>query len=211
MAYYVAIDSKDRYLVKNVKDSGFFGMNFQYKEGYACTLEEIDSYTSKFKNEGNLKKCLISERIIKADEEEMPLVIIHIDGFLDKNGSMGRKIYGNILMGKSNCMIKDTFAIVKYIEERISDRDLLFFEELYKIIPNDSNLKSAISRIGYAVMNLVSDGSFETVGVDFLNEILLVDKETNYEVYHNVVSFIADYDEYLSKNKENNKVKTKKQ
>lgn len=211
MAYYFAVEANDRYLVKDIKKSGYFDNNYKYKQNCACTLEEIDEYTSRFRDEEFLKRCLVSERIIKEEEKESPILIINIDGFLNKNGAMGRKVYGSILTKKSRELLYNTKDIVKYIEDRITERDLLFFYELGKIIPNDTALKPIISKIDYAVKSLICDGSFETVGIDFLNEILLVDKETNYEAYHNMISFIADYEEYLSKNKENNKVKTKKQ
>lgn len=211
MAYYVGIDMEDKCLIKNIKDSGYFGRDYVYKKKYACTLEEIDAYTARFRDEEFLKRCLLSERIIREDDLDKPLVIMYIDGFLDKKGTMGRKVYGKVLTKKSYDFLHKPYEIVEYIEDRISERDVLFFYELEKILPNDTAIKSVISKISYAVLNLISDGSFSTVGVDFLNEMLLEDKINNYEVYHNIVSFIADYEEYLNKNKEDNKVKTKKQ
>ena len=56
MAYYFAVETEENsYLAKNIRSSKSFGRENSTQKVYACTLSEIDFFTSSF-NELNRSK-----------------------------------------------------------------------------------------------------------------------------------------------------------
>ena len=60
MAYYFAVETEENsYIAKNIRNSKYFGSMTRIHEPYACTLGEIDNFTSEFENEDKLKEQLL--------------------------------------------------------------------------------------------------------------------------------------------------------
>lgn len=203
MAYYVAVETaNNHYLGIDIKRSGFFGTEMAYKEEAKCTLEEIDTYTTKYLNEEHLKKSLLSERILSKKYKTCPLAIVYVP----EKGK--EQVVGTLLYKDYKEYLKNPYLVVEYITRKVKELDFEFLKELEKILA--SNLTTKDSSLD---ISKLLDGDMTII--ESIKKLLNANQTENTEseqINHNnlrmLVQLISDY-ESLNK-KENKEIKVRK-
>lgn len=222
MAYYFAVETESIYVGKNIKASGFFDAKPTYSDYCSCTLEEIDDYTTKYTSERQLKNSLLSERIIKEEDLERNIAIMHLNDNAIALGVIlsARLVPGKILYKDSECFIKNPNLVINYITKKILEKDNIFFRDLKKSLTEDLELKALVYKIEIIIDNMIVNETnkinekVENIIKSFIytsktNEDKLTNTcKINYENLHTIVSFISEYEKSLIK--ENNYTKTRK-
>ena len=217
MAYYFAVETEENtYVGKNIKDSGYFGTKFTYKNHCECSLQEIDEYTTKFNNERILKSCLLSEGIITLFDMDKPLSIVYSEGI------EWRVVSKDILYKDSQKFIKNPNLIIDYITNKYEENDNEFFRQLEETLPVNSIARCMVAKkateIEKRLLGEITDESktiYNTAKILVYNFCLcdegelVIKDETNKESIHHIVSFISNYELKLNKDKQNIKIKVK--
>lgn len=223
MAYYFAVQKKDKnYVGANIKKSGYFDLPSTYSESCACTLEEIDRYTTRFPNESFFKRCLVSEEILSQEDIDQPLSIIYVED--EDKEFQSWQVKGSILYFESKKYIENTQTVIDYIETKTKENDYTFFRELAQTMSQTSISASLVTRIASLLEKSVLDGEKvkELDAVNPLGENMVIatakmliykncivpetgsvtyTNDLNYEAFHNLVSFITNYEKTLEKDK----------
>lgn len=231
MAYYFAVQKKDgNYLALNIKESGYFDSPYKYEEPCACTLEEINKYTTRYTNERLIKNCLISEGILSMDDEEQQLVIIFVED--DDKEYKSWKVKGKILYKDSKNFVENTQLVLEYIIKKAEENNFTFFRELATTLPSNLVSTARITRIASLLEKSIVNGTREpeldsvtSLGENFIVNTakILIYKpqiipetgavthtdEVDPEAFHNIVSFIRDYETRLKKDKNSGYTKTR--
>lgn len=232
MAYYVAVQKKNgNYLGINIKASGFFDALSKYQEVGACTLEEIDRYTTRYSNEALFKGCLLSERILPKDDIEQPLVIYYYKK--DENGKEERIVSDYILYKESKSFIENPTLVIDYVLKKAKENDYLFFRQLADTLPANLTSASLVTKIASLLENNAINGSNElrldvclplednivtaTTKLLIYNNHIIPENgtvtytgEINHESFHNLLAFISSYEKALLKDKSSGYAKTLK-
>lgn len=218
MAYYFAVETEENsYIAKNIRNSKYFGSMTRIHEPYACTLGEIDNFTSEFENEDKLKEQLLKENIINELDLDKRIAIIYTQGI------KRRIVDGNILYSDSKSMINNSNIVINHIKEMATSKDYKFFRELSKKLPEGTINKSLVSKLASLIeLSLTSDKNIELDNnmIDEVSKVLIYytkikedgsitcTNEINQENLHNILSFISEYQKSLVKT--SNKTKTLK-
>lgn len=221
MAYYFAVQEKNKnYIGANIKKSGYFDIPYTYSEQCACTLEEIDKYTTRFPNEMFLKRCLISEEILSEKDIEQPLSIIYVED--NDKEFQSWQVKGSILYIESKPFIDNPQSVIGYIQNKAKENDYIFFRNLAQTMPATSIGASLVTKIASLLAKSVTTGVREeeldavnTLGENIVSstaKILICQNriipdtgaitytnELNYEAFHNLVSYISQYEAVLAK------------
>ena len=108
MAYYFAVETeKNSYVAKNIRNSKKFGAEYNTHQPYACTLQEIDFFTTEFKDEFSLKEYLLKEKLFEEENINQRLVIFFLSGI------ESRMVSKTILYSDSKSMLYNPIEIVK--------------------------------------------------------------------------------------------------
>lgn len=223
MAYYVAVQKKNgNYLGINIKESGYFDKPFSYKEIGACTLEEIDRYTTRYPYEVFFKRCILSEGILSIDDINQPLVIYYYKE--DENGKEERKVSDYILYKDSKKYIENPLLVIDYVLKKAHDNDYIFFRKLADTIPVNQICASSVTKIALLLERNTINGNNElksdiypSFGDEMITEVIKLliynnriipnsgtvtyTKEINFESFHNLLVFISNYEKELAKDK----------
>ena len=220
MAYYFAVETaKDDILALNARKTGFGGVSKQ-DNIYKFTLEEVDAYTTRFRNKKHFISFLLGQGIINADQSEKNILIVH-----STNESKGcRKIPGEFIFSEYKDFLNNPILVIEYILNRANQYDYEFFKGLASFIPStkeNKNIKDQFTCISDIMLSELETGNkqgilqrFNSNGdtpvLENIKRYLLsnhkINKrmEVNYENLHILVSFISSYDAKLSKTKEAN-------
>ena len=149
MAYYIAVETQEKnYSALNIKKSGYFGLtNKPDQMVYECTLEEIDGYTTKFQNKDRLMWCLVSERILPAQQHNYSLAIVHT------NGPEVRIVDENILYADSKKYLQNPNLVIEYIKNKIEENDVMFLRKLSSTLPETSVITYMIAVLATTMEN----------------------------------------------------------
>lgn len=232
MAYYIAVQKEDgSYLGLNIKKSGYFGNSYTYQERGACTLEEIDRYTTRYSNEAFFKSCLLSEKIFPIDDIEHPLVIYYYKK--DENGKEERKISDYILYKESKSFVENPALVIEYIFNKAKENDYLFFRQLADTLPANLTTASLVTKIA-SLLEKNATNERDELGLNncsplgdnmvtataklliYKNHIIKENgtvtytKEINHESFHSLLAFISNYEKMQSKDKNSGYTKTLK-
>lgn len=221
MAYYVAVKVNEKhYEAVNVKRSRHASaINYRYEEPCACTLQEINNITTTYENEACFKESLRRSFVLKPEHFSKPLVIFYADE------TEKRTVKGNVLYENSREMIENVSEVINYTLNKYKENDYRFFRFLAETLNPDSISKSIILKLSSLIEEkLVSENSQNK---NLENEVITATKiliyqndinekgfvsptnKLNYEAFHNLVSFIANYEENLEKEKVSGYAKTK--
>jgi len=219
MAYYFAVETEENsYVAKKIRNSRLFGSECNSINGsYECTLEEIDRFTTEFKNEETLKRHLLSEEIISYKDYNKEIAIIFSKGI--KN----RKVDGNILYSDAKNMLQNPNEVVIYIKNKANEKDSTFFRELSEKLPDGTINKSLVCKVAFLIELSLIDENNKDLDDNMIEEvakILIYRTSTkddgsiecsdaiNTENLHNILSFIREYENTLVKR--DNKTKSLK-
>ena len=224
MAYYVAVKVNEKYYeAVNIKRCKMaFTTNYRYEEPCACTLQEINNITTTYNSEEEFKIALRKDSILKPEHLDKPLVIFYFDK-VEK-----RLVEGKLLYEDSIDLIENISEVTNYILTKFKDNDYKFFKQLAETLREDSiNKYIKISQIASSIEARLVNQTEENQSLD--NEIITVTKlliyknddidekgivsttnKLDYEAFHNLVSFIIDYEEILKKDKTSGYAKTMK-
>lgn len=215
MAYYFAVETeKNSYLAKNIRDSKLFGSEGRTKKAYECTLNEIDLFTSSFKDEYELKKTLLKEGIITKKDINSNLAIFLL------NEQEQRLVSNVILYQENKSLLYNPNKVVEYINKKAQNLDLDFFRQLAEIQEDNSKTKTLITTILSMLEKNLNNNSYnDKVGDSKITEAIikllifkvkknkngidLCSQEVNDEKLHNLIVFINNYESSLIKNNEN--------
>ena len=233
MAYYFAVETtKDNFLAINARKTGFNAseeVKCVRKEQsiYQFTLEEINKYTTRFRNKEHLIDFLLSQKIIDGTQSEQRICIVY-----SENKEKGcRSIPGNFIYRPYKEYLNNPLLVIEYVLNRANNYDHDFFYELSNFVPKEkekNDAKDNFYSLGLVISSAFCskdarqemiqmpnsiDGSFNVLDI-IQSYLITTDKKTrrkkiNYEHLHILVSFISSYDEKLAKIKEENKGNTK--
>lgn len=230
MAYYLAVEtSKNNIVATNIKRCvNYFEANYLYEEPGACSLQEINRITVKYKDEQELKEALIKSYVFKEEWIDKPLTIFYAQDLEQ------RLVRGKVLYEDSRNMLDNPSLVIDYIETKSKENDYLFFRQLSLILPDDSIGKMLVCKIASLLEEgLISNkrnqelDETNSVGKNLVTEtakllihynqiydngMIASGGKINYENLHNVISFISDYEKYLKNSKDSDlkRVKTNK-
>lgn len=125
MAYYMMYeDKKGKYEVIDITKSIIFTKESKYTKVGACSLKEIDLFTSMFNNSNELKKQLLVEGLIDNDQANKNISVREIT-----NGKYKKVMY-DMLYQDDLEYIAFPERIVNYCKRRDLNNDYLFLKEL---------------------------------------------------------------------------------
>ena len=219
MAYYFAVETEEKsYVAKKIRNSRYFGSEYSSINGsYECTLEEIDRFTSEFKNEESLKRHLLSEEIISDADFNKEIAIIY------SKGIKIRKVDGNILYSNAKNMLENPNEVVIYIKNKAKEKDSTFFRELSKKLPDGTINKSLVCKVASLIELSLTNENEQDLDNDMIEEIakiliyrtltkedgsIVCTDTINTENLHNILSFVREYENTLVKTE--NKTRTLK-
>lgn len=203
MAYYFAVETEENsFLAKNIRNSKFFGSEYRTNTPYECSLGEIDNFTSEFKDEKQLKEQLLKERIIEEFDLDKNIAIIFTRGI------ERRKVGGNLLYSDVKEMLDCPIKAVEHIKNQAKENNSHFFRELSKKLPNGTINKSVVSNLASLIeaSKELDDKMIDEVARLLIyrsqvkdNGSIICEDKVNTENFHNVLSFISEYNKSLVK------------
>lgn len=213
MAYYFAVETEENsYLAKNIRSSKSFGRENSTQKAYACTLSEIDFFTSSFKDELELKTTLLKEGIITEGDINKNLAI-----FLSSEKE--QRLVSNVILYENNrSMLYNPKEVVEYINKMAKSLNFEFFTKLEAIQEDNSKSKALIKTILSIIENKQNHQENEignTQIIDAISNLLIYEikrnkkgidmcsQDVNYEKLHNLIAFINDYELSLNKSNQN--------
>ena len=208
MAYYLAVERvPNLYEAINIKKTTR-GRKLFENDTHECTLEEIDRFTSQYNRIETLSYELYSEN--KVQWPNCSLAIVHING-------TETLIEKNMIFSKNKKYLENPNLVTDYILNQYKNVNINFFKELALVLSeNDKNrvenLTEDLERS--IVCNLLFDESIASAVAKSLicntdSKGLAKENELNYIKLHNIVVFIANYEDSLKQAKENTSKRTR--
>ena len=208
MAYYLAVERvPNLYEAINIKKTTR-GRKLFENDTHECTLEEIDRFTSQYNRIETLSYELYSEN--KVQWPNCSLAIVHING-------TETLIEKNMIFSKNKKYLENPNLVTDYILNQYKNVNINFFKELALVLTeNDKNrvenLTEDLERS--IVCNLLFDESIASAVAKSLicntdSKGLAKENELNYIKLHNIVVFIANYEDSLKQAKENTSKRTR--
>ena len=208
MAYYLAVERvPNLYEAINIKKTTK-GKKLFENDTYECTLEEVDRFTSQYERIETMSYELHNEN--KVPWRNCSLAIIQINGkeiTADKN----------MIFSKNKKYLENPNLVIDYILNQYKNVNINFFKELALVLSeNDKNrvenLTADLERS--IVCNLLFDESIASAVAKSLicntdSKGLAKENELNYIKLHNIVVFIANYEDSLKQTKENTSKRTR--
>lgn len=197
MAYYFAVErNPNSYEAINIKKTKKGKKIFSTNREYECTLEEIDRYTTQYENLKALSCDLNDQKEIPWSTT--PVAIVYVNG-----GEI--RILQELLFSESKKYLEQPQLVGEYIFNKFMQLDTGFFKELINTQPENSKLRELIEGIILEIeASIINKTPLEASRVFKLNNSLIYNvdesekviypQELNYEKLHNVVVFIADYE-----------------
>lgn len=211
MAYYVATKVNEKsYEAVNIKRCRqVFTTNYRYEEPCACTLKEINNITTTYTSEEEFKTALRREFILNKEQANRELVIFYADE-VEK-----RIVKGTLLYEGSRELIESVPEVINYLLNKFKEKDYNFFRKLADTLNSDSISKSIIYQLSSTIEESLVNDKKEITDNEVITAIKLLIYENNinekgivsptkkldYESFHNIVSFIAEYEETIKKEK----------
>lgn len=218
MAYYFMVEKKKgQYLPLDITKATCFSKKSNYNKEAACSLKEIDIFTTQFFDIQELRTKLIYDRILPLELANKPLSIR-----LFKSGKYNKVMY-DFLYQKDIEYLANSQKLINDIEERYYQNDFQFIKEFaahfqdYHVCkttaPEIRNFaeRSLNTGIKYRYLNIRdSEGNLPITRLVKLliykhyqrqdGKIIYKD-ELNYSVFHHVIAFINNYDKKLEEAK----------
>lgn len=218
MAYYLAVETeKGIYEALQIKKERYFKQSSEHQDSkYECTIDEIEAYTTQFKDYQQMSAHLTSYGILRYRDLNKPLAIFYVNGIETK------QLEGDILYQESKPFLENPVLVIDYIQNRIKEEDTLFLRKLNSTLPDKSIITYMVAILATSIetnhinqlekkkqkpinQNLVSkipesliydcylDGSGELINSSTIDK----------EALHKIVSFITDYEKELNLTKIN--------
>lgn len=210
MAYYLAVEKvPNSYEAINIKKTTK-GRELFKDDTFECTLEEIDKFTSSYDSIEKMSYELYSEK--KLQWLNCSLAIFHVNG-------TKMKIEQNMIFSKSKKYLENPNLVIDYILNQYKNINTDFFKELALILPeNDkTRVENLIKDLENSIVcNLLFDVSIASAVVKSLicnidESGVALENKFDYKKLHNIVIFIANYENELKQKMEqvNKKTRTK--
>lgn len=222
MAYYFMVESKKgKHTPIDITKSKYFTKKTKFTKEGACSLEEIDMFTTSFKNEIELKIKLASEGILPKEFIDKPITARIL------NKEKYSKVTYDLLYQKDIEYILEPKRIIQVILEKYYQKDYLFmqrfgehFQRFYKCESSAPELRqyaqmSIIKGSNYRCLDeLDKEGNLPIVRLAKLiiyesyqhrdGSITYLDK-VKYSNLHHLIAFINNYNKKIEQNYFNQK------
>lgn len=199
MAYYLAVERvPNSYEAINIKKTTK-GRN-KFKDilpTYECTLEEIDKYTSEYDSLERMSHDLHGEK--KVQWSNCSLAIVSVNG-------IEIRIKQNMLFSNSKKYLENPNLVAEYILNQYKDTNITFFKYLITVL-SEKEKNKVENLITELEKSIVSDILYdESIVLSVIKSLIytmdnqgnLYEDKLNYEKLHDIVSFIATYEENLN-------------
>lgn len=203
MAYYVTLKEKNYYRVLDITKANIFTKLSNYKQEGACSLKEIDSLTTQFNDEADLKLYLFGQNILNSDD------INKIMSVRRKNNGKYNKVMYDMLF-QDDMSLLFPLELTNVIMNRSYNYD--FLEAFVKRFYDYYDCRVTINELGCYVNDSMRTNFRNKYLDERLQEVidkLLYDYNGNlkYLNLHTMAAFVKNYDK---KEKEIVKPKVKK-
>lgn len=220
MAYYFMVETKKgNYQKLNITKSSCFTKLSKFRQTGACSLEEIDLFTTSFYNELELRKHLIEEGILSIN-----LAHKSLSTRISKNNNYHKVMY-DFLYQKDIEYIINPKILIKEIYTRDITNDFIFLRELAKNYQNYYDCSSSAPELRelanlsltYGIRQkelneLDGEGNPLSVRViklliyDYYQDnsglITYNESKIKYSHLHSLIAFINNYDKKRKSNEE---------
>lgn len=191
MPYYLAIEmNPDSYEAINIKTTEKGKEIFKNDKCYECTLDEVDKFTTEYTDLTALRDMLYNNK--KVPWLNCSLALVNLNG-------IEIKITQDFLFSSSKKYLENPSLVVEYLTDRFLNFDIEFVTELSQFV-SDEKTKSLLKELANTMNECVSyNTSIDVIYVMHIAQILVFnctkdEKTINYENLHNVVLYIANYE-----------------
>lgn len=192
MAYYLTIKKNKEYSKLDISSLPEFKKMSKFREKTSYSLEEIDSFTSKFDNEFILKKTMLEHGIIEENDVTRDIEIRYKD-----KDKLSKVRYD--LVYKDTTKYFNIDFLRYYVQSKSKDRD--FLNRLTSFYRNSYCNNENICRIRY-ILETRNEHEFtmqETLTSFVFNEIYSIDYKTGnctlkYKSLHDLAMFCYTYE-----------------
>lgn len=211
MAYYFMVESKKgNFTPLEISNSPYFQIiDRKYNKKYAYSLDEIDSFTTMFNNEQELRNILLSEGILSQEFRNKPLST----RFLNKGDY--QKVRYDFLYQKDLEYIANPTKVLEFIMQKYYQNDFIFLKKFANNFSKYYECSSTAPEVLQASISSIREGKrnslFESID---LNGDLLVTRlvkllilkhtenpdgtityqnKVNYRNLHSVIAYINNY------------------
>lgn len=205
MAYYLAVENKkDFFEAVNIKKTRIYKTMFESDERYECTLQEIDRYTTRFRQISQLQYELYSSGQVPYYNNKLSIV--------DAENSKIISVTEKILFSNSKQYIDNPVLVIDYINHKFWDLDTNFFKELKETLPETDITKGVLEKLILLMKEYTIENKSPVID-ELTNTIkslvynldqdgkLTYPYELNYQKLRNIISFISDYEKILEKSR----------
>lgn len=210
MAYYIAVErTPGSYEAINIKNTTKGNSIFPNDKIYECTLEEIDKFTTEYENLSSLKYMLYSEKKIPHVNSALSIVYANESQL---------EISKDILFKESRVYLESPDLAVAYLSNKFLGFDLDFCQELALNLSDKNPTRTMLETLSKDIQECISYNLHldvtSTVRIaksliyNLDSDGLIINQQaTNYTKLHNILAFIAKYEN--KRKKEKTKTKTK--
>jgi len=211
MAYYFMVQPKiGTYEPIEIKNSIYFEVEKrQYVKPCAYSLSEIDSFTTRFNDEIELRDTLLSEGLLDPELGEKSLSI----RFFNKNNY--KKVRYDFLYQKDLKYIQNPELVIEFVMNKFHENDFLFIQKLAANFSNYHECANTATEVMHGAAHSLYNGKrhemldrFDLNGdlltarlvkliiykytTDF-NGYTRYKEEVNYRNLHTIIAFINNY------------------
>lgn len=211
MAYYFMVEAKrGTYIPIEIKDSNYFnGEKKQYLKPGAYALSEIDSFTTMFEDEYQLRKTLLIEGVLNPEYQDRSLSI----RLYHKN--QYTKVRHDLLYQDSKKYLDNPYLVVEFVMDRFYNDDFLFIQKLAANYTSYHECANTATEVMHGAAHSVHNGTrhemldrFDLNGDLFVTRLVklliykyttdysgytLYQSEINYRNLHSIIAFINNY------------------
>lgn len=204
MAYYMSIETTPgNYEAINIKNTTKGNVMFPNDKGYACTLEEIDKFTSEYEDLSSIRYMLYSEGKTSYVNSALSIVF---------NYEKELQTSKDILFKESKVYLESPDLVVAYITNKFLSFDLNFAKELVFYLPENSSGRGNIEKLVRDISECLEYNlPLEVTSAAFASKSLIYNldndglirnpNDMDYMKLRNMIVFIADYEKQRLKRK----------